>query len=175
MKGIIFYKFNRMVETVFGADMLEQVLSNSHLASEGIYTVNGYYSHDELVEQVRVLSELTEMDVSQIIFDFGVFLFGELVRLPSPFMSNYKDAFTMIADVDSVIHPEVQRQHPDANLPRFETLLRDEKTLKIVYRSSRHFDDLAHGLMQGCLNHFGEKASIKSEPYQSGTLFILSK
>jgi len=37
--------------------------------------------------------------------------------------------------------------------------------LQMAYRSERHLSDFAEGLIQGCLNHFEERATIHREVF----------
>jgi len=58
---------------------------------------------------------------------------------------------------------EVRKLYPDAELPHFATRHRDDQKMILEYTSSRRMSDLAHGLIEGCLNHFGETAHIALE------------
>jgi hypothetical protein len=65
--------------------------------------------------------------------------------------------------LNDYIHADVNKLHPDAELPHFSTQYRDEQKMVLVYQSNRRMSDLAFGLIEGCLAHFGEKASIEVE------------
>ena len=52
MKGIVFTEFSTMVESLFGEDMLDDLLDATDPASGGAYTSVGTYNHNELVDMV---------------------------------------------------------------------------------------------------------------------------
>jgi len=62
-----------------------------------------------------------------------------------------------------VIHVEVLKLYPDAEVPHFEVLDRTDDRLVLLYESTRHFCDLAEGLMHACAIHFGETIDIARE------------
>ena len=65
--------------------------------------------------------------------------------------------------INDYIHVEVRKLYPDAELPHFATLHRDEHEMILEYTSSRRMGDLAYGLIEGCLKQFGETANIEPE------------
>jgi hypothetical protein len=69
--------------------------------------------------------------------------------------------FDFLSRIEDHVHAEVRKLYPDAELPTFETRLSDSGTLEMTYRSRRPFADLALGLIQGCLKHYGEDVSIE--------------
>ena len=72
------------------------------------------------------------------------------------FFQEVSSSFDFVASVDGVIHVEVRKLYPDAQLPSFQVLERTPHVLRIKYRSDRHLGDLAEGLLEGCIAHFGE-------------------
>ena len=52
MKGIVFTEFLEMVETKFGLETVDNIIENSDLKSEGIYTSVGTYDFNEMVTPV---------------------------------------------------------------------------------------------------------------------------
>jgi Haem-NO-binding len=65
--------------------------------------------------------------------------------------------------IEDIIHAEVLKLYPDAELPRFIVEHQDAQRLVLLYQSPRHFEDLAEGLMHGCVTHFGEPIRIERE------------
>ena len=80
-------------------------------------------------------------------------------------------------DVDRII--EVRKLYPDAQLPRFTVEEHTPQRLILVYDSPRHFEDLAEGLMQGCMAHFGERADLSRSALQENGVqrerFVLTR
>jgi len=95
------------------------------------------------------------------------------------FLEGCDDAFAMLAGIDALIHVEVLKLYPEAELPRFDVSRPDERTLVLDYRSPRCMDDLAHGLIEGCVAHFGAGVGMTRAPLGAtageGTRFTLSR
>jgi hypothetical protein len=85
------------------------------------------------------------------------------------------DSFSFLASIEDVIHVEVRKLYPDAELPRFESTFPVEGSMEFVYRSPRHFDDLAAGLIAGCIEHFGEDVQVTRSALDDGVAFHLMR
>ena len=167
MKGMVFTEFLEMVEARWSADLVDDLVESTPLASAGRYTAVGTYGHEELVALVRTLSARVDLPVPALVQAFGRHLFGRFVDGYPAFFVGVADAFDFLSRIEDVIHVEVLKLYPDATLPRFDITRRGD-ALEMIYRSSRHFEDLAHGLIEGCLDHFGERATIERTPIDDG-------
>jgi hypothetical protein len=78
------------------------------------------------------------------------------------------DALDFLERVDKVIHVEVLKLYPDAMLPRFDTT-RDGHRLQMIYRSPRGMEDLAEGLIKGCLGHFAQELRMERHKRTDGS------
>ncbi|MGB0723535.1 MAG: heme NO-binding domain-containing protein [Gammaproteobacteria bacterium] len=160
MKGIVFSEFVEMVEEVFSPEIADAVIEESDLPSGGSYTTVGTYDHSEILTLVTKLSEKTGVPVPDLVAAFGKYLFDRFSVLYPAFFSGVGSSFEFLARIEEHVHVEVRKLYPDADLPRFETSRPDDATLVMVYSSTRPFADLAHGLMRGCVEHYGETVSI---------------
>jgi hypothetical protein len=163
MKGIVFTKFIEMMESTWSVDLAEQIIGESNLPSGGVYTAVGTYPHTEMVAMVMKLSEHTGMSPPELLRAFGRFLFGQFTKLYPAFFVGKTSSIDFVASIESVIHVEVRKLYPDADLPRFEVKEHRPDFLEIVYRSDRHLGDLALGLMESCVVHFGEDGEVRVE------------
>jgi len=163
MKGMVFTEFLEMVEARWSADMADDLVEQTPLASGGRYTAVGTYDHTELVAMVRALSERIGVPVPDLVRAFGEYLFGRFVVSHPSFFVGIDGALDFLERIEDVIHVEVLKLYPDASLPRFD-VDRDADRLVLLYRSSRHFEDLAHGLILGCLAHYGQRAQVSRAP-----------
>ncbi len=180
MKGVVFTEFLDMVEENFSADMADDIIEMSNLSSGGSYTAVGTYPHEELVSMVVALSKQSGIETGTLIRSFGQHLFGRFYQRYPNFFVNVPTAFDFLSGIEDVIHAEVLKLYPDAQLPRFSVSHRTEKELVLVYHSARHFGDLAEGLMQGCVAHFQESIQItrqdlKSDDGNANIAFTLQK
>lgn len=160
MKGIIFTEFFELVETAFSIDIAEEMLELANPESGGIYTAVGNYDHRELVAMVGHLSQLTAVPPKDLIMTFGEHLFSRFTVLYPEMFSGKSSVFDFIESVEGVIHVEVRKLYPDAELPTIATDRTADGKLNLVYRSPRQLGDVAESLISGCIKHFGEPLSI---------------
>jgi len=175
MKGMVFTEFLEMVETTFSADMVDDIIDDANPPSGGAYTAVGTYDHTELVSMVVALSNRTGIPVADLVQAFGKHVFGVFARNYQVFFTNVPDAITFLSGIEDIIHAEVIKLYPDAHLPKFDCE-RHGDTLIMIYRSPRHFADLALGLIRGCGEYFGNNLRIEREELDSeSTKFTVTK
>ena len=163
MKGIVFVEFVDMVEKTFSEETAFKMITNSNLPSGGAYTAVGTYEFSEMQQMIGQLSELTQMSVKDLIQAFGKHLFDVFkVKYPA-FFEDVKNSFDLLLQVHDVIHVEVKKLYPDAELPDFEYEQPDSNTLNMVYTSTRRLSALAEGLIQASIDHFDEPVEMKIE------------
>jgi len=80
MKGVVFTEFMDMVEQQFSVDMLDDIIEDAQLPSDGAYTAVGTYPHSEMVALVSALSARSGVAVTVLLRAFGEYLFGRFVR-----------------------------------------------------------------------------------------------
>ena len=163
MKGIVFTEFIEMVETRFSPQVADRLVDESDLPSGGIYTAVGTYDHKEIVSMVVKLSEISQLPVPALIKAFGEYLFPRFHTLYPGFFEGVPSAMDFLERIESVIHVEVKKLYPDAELPRFDVHRPDEKSLVMVYHSERHMGDLAEGLIVACIRHYGAPLNFQRE------------
>lgn len=163
MKGIIFTEFLDMVEDRFSADVTEEIIERSELASGGAYTMVGSYDYRELLQLVTHLSEITGASVRDLVMAYGQHLFARFVVIYPSILEGIDHPLDFLESVESHIHVEVRKLYPDAELPSLLTERPDASSLVATYRSSRPFGDVAHALIIGCMNHFGAEFELERE------------
>lgn len=159
MKGIVFTEFMEMVEGKFGEDMLEEVIDEAGV--EGVYTAIGTYPHSEIVDLVVALSGKSGLEIPVLLRTFGGYLFDSFTRLYPAFFEHVNNSLDFLEQVESVIHVEVKKIYPNAQLPRFETNRISSSELEMVYHSDRRMSELAVGLIGGCFDFFEEDGEVK--------------
>ncbi len=175
MKGMVFTEFLEMVEAKFSADMVDDIIDDANPASGGAYTSVGTYSHEELVDMVVALSNRTQIPVPVLVRTFGEHVFGVFARSFQQFFEGVPDALTFLSGIEDIIHAQVIKLYPDAQLPKFDCV-RDGNQLTMIYHSDRHLADLAEGLIMGCGQHFGDNLTIqRDEVNELSTRFIVTK
>lgn len=179
MKGIVFTEFLEMVEQRFSPDLADDIIDAANLPSGGAYTAVGTYPHEEIVALVQALSARSGIGIPDLLRSFGQYLFGRFVVAYPGFFTAQRDTFGFLSGIELIIHAEVRKLYPDAELPKFDIEAHTPQQLVLRYHSGRHFEDLAQGLIEGCIAHFGGGISLQREQVDSGTArserFILTR
>jgi hypothetical protein len=160
MKGIVFCEFISMVEEYFSLDIADRIIASSELATGGAYTSAGTYDHREFVQLITRLSEETKVPVPDLVCTFGRHLCKRFAMLYPSFFAECQSTFEFLASVDGKIHVEVRKLYPDAQLPEFAHAFPEPGCMVFTYRSKQPLADLAEGLIQGAIAHYGEKINL---------------
>jgi hypothetical protein len=167
MKGVVFTEFLEMVEAKFGLELVDQLIESSQLPSGGAYTSVGTYSYQELIELVGHLSNKSSVPVPELVKAFGHYLFQRFITLYPFVLKGVQTASQFLASVEGLIHVEVKKLYPDAELPELD-FQAGEKGWDLVYRSARPFADLCEGLVSECLEHFGDRGTLSRQDIETG-------
>lgn len=179
MKGMVFTEFLDLVERTHSADLVDRLIEECNLPSGGAYTAVGHYDHREMVSLLVALQRHTGEPVDQLLRWFGANLYVALARGFPDFFTGKTHAFEVLEGIETVIHTEVRKLFPDAELPGFDVHRVRADCLILDYRSPRCMEDLAHGLMQACITQFGAAIRIERSPLagegSGATRFVLTE
>lgn len=160
MKGIVFTEFLEMVAKTHGDDLVDDLIDEAKLPHGGAYTSVGTYPHAEMVALVSALSRRTGLSLDQLLEVFGQHLFGRFyVHFPH-FMDSTPNALQFLMGVESIVHTEVRKLYPDAQLPSFVTHRISDREIELKYHSVHNFSSLALGLIKGCALHYREQLEV---------------
>lgn len=168
MKGVIFTELLEMAEGALSPEVVEEVIAEADLESGGAYTSIGTYPFSELQALIVGFAARMEAPVPEVIHGFGGHLFQAFQRSHSAFFTDVRDTFDLLRRVEDEIHVEVRKLYPDAELPTFacsEPILGD---LILEYRSTRGLADLAAGLLDAAIAHFGESIAVERQDLSGG-------
>lgn len=172
MKGVVFTEFMELVESRMGLEMLDRIITEADLPNDGAYTAVGTYDHAELVRLVQALSTATGNSVPQLVHMFGEHLFHRFSVNYKPLFADTRNAFDFLSRIDDVIHVEVRKLYPDAELPSLPCERPAPGRLVMHYSSPRGFGDLAAGLIAGCIQHYGETIAVnRTDLPKEGALY----
>ena len=160
MKGIVFTEFLEMVEERFSLEVVDGIIERAALPSGGSYTAVGTYPVEEMGRLVTELSAATGAPVPALLHAFGKHLMTRFTQGFPQFFADSTDALGLLERVENVIHVEVKKLYPDAELPSFECTREGPDRVVMVYRSPRRLSDLAAGLIEGCAEHYGEALDV---------------
>ncbi len=178
MKGIVFTEFLDLVEDKFGLEMVDKIIAQSELESEGIYTSVGTYEFSEMLQLLKNLSANTNISIDDLLLVYAEHFFSVLKISYPDLIATYKDPIEMLASIENHIHVEVRKIYPDAELPTFNVLEKTENSLTMIYKSSRAMHHFGLGLMNKTFEHFSATATIVIEKIkEDGTevKFIINK
>ena len=159
MKGIVFTEFLELVEDKFGLGVVQRIIDECELDTDGVYTSVGTYSHKDMFKMVGKLSEIKGIPIPDLLNIYGEYFFNTLSNDYPQFMET-SDLFSFLDSIEKYIHPEVLKLYPEAELPSFESEIKSEKEMMLNYMSSRKMSDLAIGLIQGASKYFDEKVEV---------------
>ncbi len=155
MKGVILAAFVEFAQRELGsaADGLE---TRSYSPVLG-------YPDDELFALVARTSDAASVAMPDLLRRFGAHLFRTFATLYPVFLDGVESALDLLRGIETYVHGEVQKLYPDAEFPRFEVSAPAADRLELVYHSRRPLADLAEGMIQGCVAHFGERIAIRRQ------------
>lgn len=163
MKGIVFTEFFEMVEEKFGYDMVDLIINNSELESNGVYTSIGTYPHSEIVQLLMNLSKETKLDPDTLLKEFGIYIFDTFKAGYPQFFEKSKSTFEFLASIDSYIHVEVLKLYPDATLPKFDSTIDEKGIMTLIYKSDRKMGSFALGLIEKAITHYDEDLTVEMD------------
>ena len=163
MKGIVFTEFLDLVEDKFGLEMVDKIIINTNLKSEGVYTSIGTYSFSEMLQLLQHLSKYTDISIDNLLLIYGEHFFSVIENSYPGLLATYKDPIEMLSSIENHIHVEVLKIYPDAELPTFLVEEKSEISLIMVYKSSRAMHHFGLGLMNKTFEHFNTTATIQLE------------
>ena len=170
MKGIIFNVLSEYVEEKHGLEVWDHLLTDTNL--NGIYTSAGNYPDEQLFALVTRACEMLQADLEVVLLDFGRYALRAFKgRYPIFFEAHTCRSFLL--SVDAVIHREVLKLYPGADLPSLRYEEPEDGSLHIIYQSHRNLPPLAQGLILGATDVFKENIRIEAHQEGTATRFIL--
>lgn len=160
MKGIVFTEFLDLVEDKFGLEMVDKIIYQSNLDSEGVYTAVGTYSFSEMLQLLSNLSRNTGISPDDLLLVYGEHFFSVIETSYPDLLATYNDPIEMLASIENHIHVEVLKIYPDAELPTFIVENKTENSINMVYKSSRAMHHFGLGLMNKTFEYFNSSATI---------------
>lgn len=167
MRGLIFTQFLEMVENHYSPEMVDDIIEDSGIPSGGAYTAVSKYDHKELHDLGVALAQRTNQTISDILIEFGDYVFAPLYDKYKPLFKDKSGAMQFLLEIDTDIHKEMRKLYPDALLPNIHCRM-EGNVLIMEYQSDRHFADLVHGLILGVARYFGETLKIEIPSFESG-------
>ncbi|WP_372751431.1 heme NO-binding domain-containing protein [Labilibaculum sp.] len=163
MKGIFFTELLEMTEKEYGIDITEKIIAELGVGNNGVYEATYDYPYTQFVEMCDILSNEVKNSVSDLVKNFGEYLFSRLVILFRPDFAGNTDVFEFLGQIDDFIHHSIQERFTKVEIPRFKAIQINDSTFQISCQSEEVLIDLAIGLFMGCQRFFNEELTLKTE------------
>lgn len=147
MKGVIFNLLEEVVSEEAGEAVWEQTIADAGV--EGAYTSLGTYPHTDLVSLVVALAGSLDMEADEVVRWFGRRALGRLAISYPGLFERHETTGQFLLTLNHVIHPEVRKLYPGAEVPVFDYRLVEPDRMLMGYRSHRGLCSLGHGLIEG--------------------------
>ena len=167
MKGILFNLLEDVVVDAYDIDLWDRVIDRAGV--HGSYSSVGRYDERELKALVGGLGELCSAargaSDGEMLKWFGVQAMVPLAERYPAFFEPHDHTVDFILTLNDVIHAEVLKLHPDAEVPTFQfsgvRRTGGVSSVTLHYTSGRMMCALAEGFTIGAAGRFGERATVR--------------
>jgi hypothetical protein len=158
MKGVVFNLLEQVVSEEAGEAAWEQAIAESGV--DGAYTSLGTYPHSELQALVLSLSEQLKVEPDEAVEWFGRHALPKLAVAYPELFEAHTTTLSFLATLNDIIHPEVRKLYPGADVPLFDYRLVESDRMLMGYRSERGLCFFGQGLIEGAGRHFDENLKV---------------
>ena len=155
MKGIVFNLLEEVIRRQHGEDTWDNLLAAAQV--DGVYTSMGNYWDDDLRKLVGAAAESLQKPPGEVIRWFGFHALPLMAEKYPVFFDGHSSARPFVLTLNSIIHPEVRKAYPGADVPVFDFDVADARHLLIGYQSARRLCAFAQGLIEGAGVYFNEE------------------
>ena len=154
MKGLIFNLLEAVVTQAHGEDTWDALLDSAQL--DGVYTSLGNYPDEQITALVLAAAHALKLSPNEVLRWFGQEAMAVMVERYPAFFVAHSSTRPFVLSLNSVIHPEVRKMCPGADVPVFDFDTAPDGSLLMGYQSARKLCALAQGFVEGAGRHYGE-------------------
>jgi hypothetical protein len=159
VKGIVYNLLEECVSREYGEDTWDDLLGSAGV--DGVYTSLGSYPDEDLFALVAAASNGLGEPADSIIRWFGRSAMPLLAGRYPRFFEPHADTRAFVLTLNGIIHPEVRKLYPGADVPVFSFDSSSDDVLVMGYQSNRKLCAFAEGLLEGAAVHYGEEITIE--------------
>lgn len=159
MKGVVFNLLETVVQREYGENTWDSLLESAEV--DGAYTSLGNYPDGELLKLVSAASTALKLPPAVIVRWFARNALPILASKYPKFFEAHTSTRPFLLTLNDIIHPEVRKIYPGADVPVFDYDTSDPNVLLMGYKSARKFCSFAEGLIEGAAAHYGEEVAIE--------------
>jgi len=164
VKGIIFNLLEEVITAEHGPDAWDDLLDAAGF--DGVYTSLGNYADEEFVALLARMPATFGAGIDEQLRWFGRSSMPLLADRYGTFFERPDSTASFLRSINDVIHTEVRKLYPDADVPTFDfdpvpDLTPPADAVVMGYSSRRRLCALAEGFIQGAAQRFKETASVE--------------
>ena len=158
MKGVIFNLVEDVVRGEHGDDFWDGVVDQTGVS--GAYTSLGTYADSELDALADGVGRKVGAEPFAVVRHVGHEGIAMLAERYPEFFTPHSDVRSFLLSLNTVVHPEVRRLFPGAQVPEFAHRAPSPDVLELVYTGARSRCDLAEGLIVGAGSYYGQPLEV---------------
>ncbi len=161
MKGVIFNVVQEVVEDAFGIDFWDDAVDLAGI--DGSYTSLGSYEDGDMIALVGAIAELGRVSRNDVLVLAGRNGFDKLASRHTELLAGLSGWRDVLDQLDGIIHPEVRKIYPDADVPSFDANQvsgAGQDVVLLEYESKRNLCGLAEGLVKGMGDWFETELAV---------------
>ena len=160
MKGVVFNLLEVLVRREFGDEEWPRVARDAEVDSS--FTEAGNYPDASLRRLIVEVGKRARKTPGEALQWFGRHSMPLLHTMYPGFFDKQNSARDFVLTLNDIIHPEVRRLYPDADVPWFDFDTRcGPNELILGYQSPRKLCLLAHGFVEGAADYYGETVDVE--------------
>lgn len=159
MKGIVFNLLEEVVRREHGENAWDDLLDAAGVA--GAYTSLGNYDDADLARLVSAAARSLNLSEYDVVRWFGREALPLLARKYPGLFEQHTSTRSFLLALNDIIHPEVRKLYPGADVPEFEYDTSSPDLLVMTYRSRRRLCAFAEGLVDGAAAYFRESVTFE--------------
>jgi hypothetical protein len=158
VKGVVFNILEQIVVRDHGEDVWDDLLDAAGL--DGAYTSLGSYRDEDLLRLIAAASAALDRPADDVVRWFGRNALPEFAAMYPDLFSAHSSTQPFVLTLNDIIHPQVRKLYPGAQVPEFDFEAVGGGSLRMGYRSPRRLCSFAEGLLEGAAAHYGEQVAI---------------
>jgi hypothetical protein len=159
LKGVVFNLLEELVRKEFGESEWHHVRQEADVdASFDSLTT---YPDAELRKLVAAVAKRARITPGEALQWFGRYSMPLLATRYAALFDSQNSTRSFILTLNDIIHPEVMRRYPGADVPVFDFDTSVPDALTVGYQSPRKLCALAHGFIEGAADHYGEVVDVE--------------
>ncbi len=159
MKGIVFNLLEELVRRDHGEKTWDDLLDSAGLESANTSLCS--YADEEMMRLVAAASAALQKPPETILRWFGRNAMPLLAEKYPSFFATQNTTRRFLLTLNDIIHPEVRKLYPGADVPVFDFDTTSPDVLLVGYKSERKLCALAQGFVEGAADRYGEDLSFE--------------